>query len=83
MCILDKLYYEWHSPREAPRVEGREEWERNEDLWTQAEKYLDAELLEELRRNVSRLIDLESCCEFRAGFRLGIELMLETALFRS
>lgn len=81
MCILDDLYYEWYLPREMPRAEGREEWARNEELWTQAEKSLDAELLEELRQNVSHLIDLESCHEFREGFRLGVKLMLEANLF--
>ena len=83
MCILDELYYEWHSPREAPRAEDHKEWERNENLWAQAEKYLDAKLLEELRRSVADLISQETCREFREGFRLGVGLMLETNLFLS
>ena len=45
MCILDELYYDWHSSRETPQTKGSEEWRRNEDLWIQAEKCLDAELL--------------------------------------
>ena len=83
MCILDELYYEWHSPRETPREEDHKEWERNEKLWAQAEKHLDAELLEELRRSVADLIDQEACREFQEGFRLGVGLMLETCLFLS
>ena len=80
MCILDELYYEWHSPRELPEQkceEIHEEWGRNEDLWTQAEKSLDPELLDQLQRSVSELMELECCQEFQAGFRLGVQLMLE------
>ena len=83
MCILDELYYEWHSPRETPRAEDREAWERNESLWNQAEKYLAPELLDQLRRSVSDLMDLEACREFREGVRFGVGLMLETSLDRS
>lgn len=83
MSILDELYHEWHAPREKPQAEDHAEWERSEDLWTQAEKCMDPELLEELRGSVVNLIDLESCREFREGFRLGVELMLETRLFLS
>ncbi len=80
MCILDELYYEWHSPRERSWEGIQEEWGRNEELWTQAEKCLDAELYEKLHLSASRLIDLESCREFQEGFRLGVQLMLELRL---
>ena len=81
MCILDELYHEWHSPREKPQAEDHAEWERNETLWEQAEKYLSPELLEELQRSVAVLMEQESCREFREGFRLGVGLLLETNLF--
>lgn len=77
MCILDELYYEWHSPRERSQADIREAWGRSEDLWLKAEKHLDPALFEALRRSVGDLIDLESCREFREGFRLGARLMLE------
>lgn len=77
MCILAELFYEWHSPRETPQNGDRAEWDRNEDLWTQAEKVLDAELFDELKRSVIDLMDLEACREFKEGFRLGAQLMLE------
>lgn len=77
MSILAELYYDWHSPREKPREGEREEWARNEELWMEAEKALDAELFCELQQSVIRLIDSESCHEFQEGFRLGFELMME------
>jgi len=80
MCILNELYYEWHSPRERSWKEIQEKWDLNEELWTQAEKYLNAELFEKLQFSVSQLIDLESCREFQEGFRLGVQLMLELRL---
>ena len=78
MSILNELYYEWHSPREKHCAEEHEAWGRSEDLWMQAEKYLDSELFAELQQSVSALIDLEASQEFEAGFRLGVQLILET-----
>ena len=77
MSILDELYHEWHTLREKPRKKEHAAWDRNEELWTQAEKALDAELFEKLQRSVVELIDMESCREFEEGFRLGVQLMLE------
>ena len=77
MCILDELYHEWHSPREKPWEEEYEAWEYNEDLWSEAEKYLDAELFDKLKRSVIDLMDMEACREFGEGVRLGARLMLE------
>lgn len=77
MCILAELYHEWHSPREKPWKGEHEMWERSEDLWIQAEKVLDAELFDELKRSVIDLIDMEACREFEEGVRLGAQLMLE------
>ena len=76
MNILAELYYEWHAPREKSWVEEREEWGYVETLWEQAEKSLDADLLEELQMNIFRLLDMEACHEFQEGFRLGAQLML-------
>ena len=80
MCILDELYYEWHAPREKPAEEEHEAWSRSEDLWEQVEKNLDAELFAEFQQSVIRLMDLETCREFREGFRLGAQLMLDLRL---
>ena len=77
MCILNELYHEWHVPREKPRKDESTAWDRSEELWTKAEKVLDAELFEKLQRSVVDLIDLEACREFEEGFRLGVQLMLE------
>ena len=77
MCILDELYREWHSPRERPWEEEHEAWEYSEDLWTEAEKYLDAELFDRLKQSVMDLMDMEACREFGEGVRLGAQLMLE------
>ena len=77
MGILDELYHEWHLPREKPWAGEHDAWGRSEDLWTQAEKVLDAELFEELKRSVIDLLDLEACREFEEGFRLGAQLMLD------
>ena len=77
MSILAELYREWHSPREKPWAGEHEDWDRSEDLWMQAEKYLDADLFDELKRSVMDLMDTEACHEFEEGFRLGVQLMLE------
>ena len=77
MDILAKLYHEWHAPLEKPRESEHEVWGRNEDLWIEAGKSLDPELLEELQESVMHLMDQEACREFEEGFRLGVQLMLE------
>ena len=80
MSILAELFHEWYSPNAKRWEEGDEgvqEWVRNEELWTQAEQCLDAELFRELQMSVIELMDLETCRTFRAGFRLGSQLMQE------
>ena len=77
MCILAELYHEWYTPNEKPWEEGKEEWARNEDLWEQAEQCLDAELFQELQSSFIRLMDLETCHTFQAGFSLAVQLMQE------
>lgn len=77
MCILAELYHEWYTPNEKPWEEGKEEWARNEDLWEQAEQCLDAELFQELQSSFIRLMDLETCHTFQAGFCLAVQLMQE------
>ena len=80
MCILAELYHEWYSPnakRWENGEEGREEWVRNEELWTKAEACLDGELFRELQMSVINLMDIEPCHTFQTGFRLGSQLMQE------
>ena len=77
MCILAELYHEWYTLNEKPWEEGKEEWARNEDLWEQAEQCLAPELFQELQLSVVRLMDLETCHTFQAGFSLAVQLMQE------
>lgn len=77
MCILAELYHEWYTPNEKPWEEGKEEWARNEDLWEQAEQCLDAELFQELQSSFIRLMDIETCHTFQAGFCLAVQIMQE------
>ena len=77
MSILDKIYYEMYLQKLPETAEYKEVRERSLAIWEEAAEILGPEFSDKVWNNLVELSTVGSHHDFKEGFRLGVQLMLE------
>ena len=77
MSILDKIYHEMYSEKMPEGEEYQKIREHTFATWEKGATILGPDFSDEVWNDLMELQAAEDCSDFRAGFRLGIQLMLE------
>lgn len=74
---LDQIFYGKYSPYDSPIQERKKVLLTLDHLWRNTEKQIGKEAADDLRTQYEQMLIFDSLDDFRAGFRLGVSLMLE------